>query len=195
MPKLLIHPFEAIVGERPKILILGSFPSVGSVNNGGYYGHSTNVFWKILADVLGRDDLRVENFWNGDDWPGIESAIRRGWERRYRLLREDSIALWDVARRVDREGNSSDASLSNVVANNVIDLLVHEKTIRTILFSGKTAAKLYSDLVRWRLIAFYPNRASEINLVVCPSTSGAHAIPYRKKLVAWRRAIREGLSR
>lgn len=45
------HGFGPVYDEKSRILILGSFPSVKSREEGFFYGHPRNRFWKILATV------------------------------------------------------------------------------------------------------------------------------------------------
>ena len=45
------HTFLPVYDENSKVLILGSFPSVKSREQGFYYGHPQNRFWKVLAAV------------------------------------------------------------------------------------------------------------------------------------------------
>ena len=47
----LSHTFEPVWNENSTVLILGSFPSVKSREEGFYYGHPRNRFWKVLAAV------------------------------------------------------------------------------------------------------------------------------------------------
>ena len=47
------HPFAPVFDSRSRILILGSFPSVRSREEGFYYGHPQNRFWRVLAAVYG----------------------------------------------------------------------------------------------------------------------------------------------
>lgn len=44
---MVTHPFAPVVDENCRTLILGSFPSVKSRENGFYYGHPQNRFWQI----------------------------------------------------------------------------------------------------------------------------------------------------
>ena len=44
-----VHPFGPVCDEHSKILILGSFPSVKSRENGFFYGHPQNRFWPVMA--------------------------------------------------------------------------------------------------------------------------------------------------
>jgi G:T/U-mismatch repair DNA glycosylase len=41
---MVIHPIEPIYDKSSKILILGSFPSVKSREEGFFYGHKQNRF-------------------------------------------------------------------------------------------------------------------------------------------------------
>lgn len=48
---MIIHPIEPVYDRYSEILILGSFPSVKSREEGFFYGHPQNRFWKILAAI------------------------------------------------------------------------------------------------------------------------------------------------
>lgn len=52
---MVTHPFAPVVDENCRTLILGSFPSVKSRENGFYYGHPQNRFWQMLAAVYAED--------------------------------------------------------------------------------------------------------------------------------------------
>ena len=49
---MIIHPIPPVYDKNSKILILGSFPSVKSRENGFFYGHPQNRFWKVAAAVF-----------------------------------------------------------------------------------------------------------------------------------------------
>ena len=49
---MITHPIEPIYNQKSKILILGSFPSVKSREEGFFYGHPQNRFWKVLAAIF-----------------------------------------------------------------------------------------------------------------------------------------------
>ena len=71
------HPFPPVVDKDCRILILGSFPSVKSREDGFFYGHPQNRFWRVLAGIFQED---------------VPSDIA---EKKALLLRHH-IALWDV---------------------------------------------------------------------------------------------------
>ena len=99
------HPAPRFRGFAPfirpdsRILVLGSFPSVKSREQGFYYGHPQNRFWKTLAAVF------------GDPVPFTIPEKKS-------LLARRRIALWDMAAECEIEG-SMDADLRNI---RVVDL-------------------------------------------------------------------------
>lgn len=146
------HGFEPIFDENSKILILGTMPSVKSREQGFYYGHGQNRFWKVLAGVTG-DRLPVS----------IE-------EKKAFLLR-NHIAVWDVVKKCDIVG-SSDASIKNAEANDIARLL-NDSNIVKIYANGQAAKKLYDKTSREKC---------GMDAVLLPSTSPANAAFSPEKL-------------
>lgn len=58
MSEFLTHPFEPFFDKDSKILILGSFPSIKSRQDGFYYQHPRNRFWPILETLF---NAKLEN--------------------------------------------------------------------------------------------------------------------------------------
>jgi hypoxanthine-DNA glycosylase len=114
---MLIHPFEPIVNENSRVLILGTFPSVKSRNFGFYYGHPQNRFWKLLAAIL------------GEQTPSTVDEKRQ-------LLLVHRLALWDVLASCKIDG-SSDASIREAVPNNIAGLTAEYGIERVICNGGK----------------------------------------------------------
>ena len=48
---MLIHPIKPVYDKDSRVLILGSFPSVKSREEGFFYGHPQNRFWKVTAAI------------------------------------------------------------------------------------------------------------------------------------------------
>ncbi len=153
MHELHFHNFEPIFDENSKVLILGTFPSVKSREQGFYYGHKQNRFWRVLADVL------------------LEPIPQTVEEKRVMLLK-NKIALWDVAASCEIVG-SSDSSLKNVKAND-IEKVLSVADIDQVFANGKTAARLYERML-------YPKTQKPI--VTLPSTSPANASYNFERLV------------
>ena len=78
MKQLQYHNIPPVYDSRSRLLILGSFPSVRSREEGFFYAHPQNRFWRVLAAVLGEDPPQTV-------------------EQKKRLLLAHGIALWDAA--------------------------------------------------------------------------------------------------
>lgn len=139
------HTLEPFYNNDSKILILGSFPSVKSREIGFYYSHPQNRFWKVLAHTFNEE---------------IPSSI----EEKKELLKRNKIALFDVCATCDIKA-SSDASIKNVVPNNLEEIFNNSK-IEVIAFDGKTAYNLYQK---------YFKDKYNVELISLPSTSPANA--------------------
>lgn len=120
------HTFEPVYDESSRILILGSLPSVKSREQGFYYGHPQNRFWKVLAGLL-----EVEE-------PGTI-------EEKKKMLLKNGIAIWDVLESCDIQG-SSDSSIKNPVAADIPGLLKKTK-IEKIYVNGNAAGKYYKKYI------------------------------------------------
>lgn len=120
------HTFEPVYDKNSKILILGSLPSVKSREQGFYYGHPQNRFWKVLAGLL--------------EWEEPTSI-----EEKKRMLLNNRIAIWDVLESCDIIG-SSDSSIKNPMPADIPGLL--ERTnITKVYVNGATAGKYYKKYI------------------------------------------------
>lgn len=158
---MLTHPISPVFDERSRVLILGSFPSVKSREQGFFYGHPQNRFWRVTAAVF--DDA-------------VPMTVP---ERRDFLLRH-GIALWDVIAACEITG-SSDASIRAAEVNDLRPIL-SAAAIRRIFVNGQTAAKLYH---RWT------EPVTGRPAAVLPSTSPANAAWTLERLTEAWRVIRE----
>lgn len=120
------HTFEPVYDEHSRILILGSLPSVKSRENGFYYGHPRNNFWKVLASLL-------------------HCTLPVSVEEKKAMLLANHIAIWDVIDRCEIKA-SSDSSIRNPVATDIPKLL-KETNIKRIYANGATAGKYYRKLL------------------------------------------------
>ena len=154
-----ITGFEPIVGESPKILILGTMPSVKSLECQEYYGFGRNQFWKIMGELFGFDR-------NAD------------YELRKARMAEKGIAIWDVISSCERNG-SLDQNIKNPEYNDIVGFIKTRPTIKKVILNGGTARDIYKR----RFLIFLP----EIEMVPFYSTSPASAISYQRKLEQWQR--------
>ena len=158
---MIVHPIPPVYDEHSRILILGSFPSVRSREEGFFYGHPQNRFWKVISAVFGEEPPHSID------------------DKRSLLLRKH-IALWDVLQSCDIEG-SSDASIKNAIPNR-IDMILDAADIETIYVNGKTAYKYYQR---------FTQPAVGRPAVCLPSTSPANAAWSLERLIAAYRTISE----
>jgi len=155
-----IRGFEPLTGSEPRVLILGTAPSVLSLEKGQYYAHPRNGFWRIMEALFsgGRP---------------LEYA------ERVEMLEQAGVALWDVLRQADRVG-SLDANIRRPVANDIAGLLRRHPSIRAAFFNGATAERLFATHV----FSTLPDNAPRVARL--PSTSPANAtISFALKLAAW----------
>ena len=156
----VIHPIAPVYDSGSRILILGSFPSVRSREQGFFYGHPQNRFWKTLAGVL-------------------ECEPPRTVQEKRAFLLAHGIALWDVIASCEIQG-SSDSSIRNAVANDLTPIL-QAAPIQRIFTNGKTAHRLF---VR------YLERELGREATCLPSTSPANAAWSQDRLnEAWREIL------
>lgn len=160
MGKMEVHPIPPVYDENSTILILGSFPSVKSREVGFFYGHPQNRFWKVMAEIMGEE-------------------VPEGTEAKRAFLLRNHVAVWDVIASCEITG-SSDASIKNVVANDLSKIL-ETADIKQIFVNGKTAEKMY---IKYTL----PVTGREA--ICLPSTSPANAAWSVEKLIGeWKKQI------
>ena len=119
------HEFDAFFDKDSRVLILGTIPSPKSREQGFYYGHPQNRFWKVLADVLDDD---------------VPQTVK---ERKDFLTRHN-MALWDVLESCEIKG-ASDVSIRNARPNDM-NRILQAADIRAIFATGAKAAQLYKKL-------------------------------------------------
>lgn len=156
---MICRSFEPIYTPQAQILIVGSMPSVKSLEQAQYYAHPRNAFWRILFDIF-------------------SEPLTLDYERKKALIRGHGLALWDAAAICEREG-SLDSDMHDVVYNDFSTLYEVCTDIRTVLCNGATAHSLF-------LKSGY---AGERRVVRMPSTSPAYTLPYEKKLALWKREL------
>ncbi|MCH5183804.1 MAG: DNA-deoxyinosine glycosylase [Oscillospiraceae bacterium] len=140
-----IHPIPPIYDASSRVLILGSFPSVRSREEGFFYAHPQNRFWKVLAAVFGE---------------GTPGTIE---EKKAFLLR-NGVALWDSIASCELHG-SSDSSITHATPNDLSPILRTCPAIR-IFTNGKTSDACYRRHI-------LPQTGVEATCL--PSTSPANA--------------------
>lgn len=150
---MIVHPIPPEYDSDSKVLILGSFPSVKSREQGFFYGHPQNRFWKVISAITNSD---------------VPGTI----EEKKALLKRNGIALWDTIKSCDIVG-SADSSIKNVVPNDLSVILDNSK-VKRIFVNGKTSKAYYDK---------YLKDKTGIDAVCLPSTSPANATTNLEKLI------------
>ena len=139
------HPFEPVFDERSQVLVLGTMPSPRSREEGFYYAHPRNRFWRVIAQLFD------------------EPLARTNEERIDQLLRHH-IALWDVLASCRIEG-AKDASIRDAMPNDLARI-VRAAPIKAVFCTGAAAAQAYRR---------HGEPETGIACVQLPSTSPANA--------------------
>lgn len=142
--KNIIHQFKPVYTSESRILMLGTMPSPKSREQGFYYGHPRNRFWKVVSDV--RNEKQPQSI------P----------EKKEFLIR-NNIALWDVLHSCDIAG-ADDNSIRNPVPND-INRILKNSDIKAVFATGKKAESLYKK---------YCLNDTGADIIVLPSTSPAN---------------------
>ena len=116
--------FPPVIGDDPKVLILGTLPGKPSLRIQQYYGNPRNAFWKIIYAL----------------W---DEPLDDTYEQRTIFLKAKQIAIWDVCHTAERK-SSLDADISAEVPNPLGTFLAEQPSIKLVTFNGQKAAKLYN---------------------------------------------------
>ena len=157
------HPFPPVVDAGCRILVLGSFPSVKSREEGFFYGHPRNRFWPMMAQLLG------------------EAQPQTVEQKRAMLLRH-GIALWDVIASCEIVG-SSDSSIRQAEPVDIRQITAVCR-LKRVYCNGAAAAKLYRR---------YLEPLVELPALALPSTSPANAAWSLPRLLQAWAPLGEGL--
>lgn len=163
--KISNHCFAPLSLPTSRLLILGSYPGVRSLEEIQYYAHPRNVFWDIMSEVIGFD--RKFRY--------LERAA---------ALQHAGIALWDVLYSCKRSGSlDSKIESPSIVINDFDSFFSDHQMIKAIVFNGAKAEKEF----RKRVIPAVADLVGSKQLLRLPSTSPAMAsMDYAKKLESWR---------
>jgi hypoxanthine-DNA glycosylase len=151
-----------VIGPRTRLVVLGSFPSVASLQAGQYYAHPRNQFWTILSALWGID-LRALPY-----------------RRRLAEVKRRGLGIWDVYASCRRDG-SLDSAIEDAQHNDLAGLRARAPGLRAIAHNGGESAR-----------AMAITRTLGLPVLRLPSTSPANASwSLERKLAAWRAAFAE----
>ena len=156
----LLQGLAPVVDAGTLLVVLGSFPSVASLQAQQYYAHSRNQFWPIVSALWGED------------------LVPLTYAQRIAAARERGLGIWDVYASCRRPG-SLDADIRDAVPNPLHELSARAPRLRAIAHNGGESAR------SMRL-----TRALGVPVLRLPSTSPANASwSFARKLAAWRAAF------
>ena len=161
-----VSSFPPQVGAGCKLLVLGTVPSLRSLEMRQSYAHPHNLFWPFMGVLYDA----------GPELPYAERIAR---------LKAAGVGIWDVLKDCHRPG-SLDSSIraDSAVPNDIPGLLEDYPTIRAIALNGGKAQQVFAR----RILPAIPSARSEaLAILALPSTSPANAsIPRDVKLDRWR---------
>ena len=149
-----------VISRRARLVILGSFPGVASLQARQYYGHPRNHFWPLLSAIWGVD------------------LVALPYRRRLAELRRRGLGLWDVYASCRRAG-SLDQAIEDAEFNDLASLRRRAPQLQLVAHNGGESARAMRHIVALGL----PVRK-------LPSSSPANASwSFERKLEAWRAAF------
>lgn len=162
--------FSPIVPTQPKVLILGTAPSVVSLEKSFYYAHPRNAFWPILADYFNQTADSIE--------------------AKKALCLENDILLWDVLSACERQG-SLDSAIKQPEPNDFETLFQTYPDLKAVLFNGKAAQNLFEKQVVKK-----QSLPEDLMFYSLPSTSPANAqLTFENKRVFWHKTLQQTLTK
>ena len=156
----VVHEIAPVFNEYSRVLLLGTIPSPKSRQQGFFYGHPQNRFWRVLAALF--------------DEPLPETI-----EEKRDLCLRHHLALWDVLSSCNIKG-ASDASITNAQPND-LSQIIKNAPIQTIITTGVKAGQLYHRLCE---------SVTGMPCSVLPSTSPANSrVSFSELCEAYRQAL------
>ncbi len=158
-----------LLAGHTRVVILGSFPGVRSLQLQQYYAHPQNQFWRLVFSVF-----------------SASSPIEyRGssYENNSKQLLSIGIGLWDVYAACEREG-SLDSAIRSAQLNDLASLHRLCPQLRAIAHNGGESFK-------------HARHTSQLGLPVhkLPSSSPANASwSFERKLAVWRDVLQPYLT-
>jgi hypoxanthine-DNA glycosylase len=164
----MLQGLPPLLGPNTRVLILGSFPGVRSLELQQYYAHPQNQLWRLVFSAL-----------------SVPSPIEyRGssYEIRSALLLKLGVGLWDVYAACEREG-SLDSAIQHAQPNDLASLRKRCPQLQAIAHNGAESYK-------------HAKHTMQLGLPVykLPSSSPANASwSFERKLQVWRSVLQPHL--
>jgi hypoxanthine-DNA glycosylase len=156
----LLQGLPPVIARHSRLVVLGSFPGVASLQAQQYYGHPRNHFWPLLSAIWGVDLVALPYA------ERIAAAELRG------------LGLWDIYACCRREG-SLDQAIQDAAFNDLTSLRRRAPGLRLVAHNGGESARAMKQVL-----------ALGLPVLRLPSSSPANASwSFDRKLSAWRAAF------
>ena len=149
-----------VITRQTRLIILGSFPGVASLQAQQYYGHPRNQFWPLLGAIWGLD------------------LVALPYAARLHALCQRGLGLWDVYSSCRREG-SLDQAIEDAEFNDLTSLKRRAPALHLVAHNGGESARAMKQI-----------QALGLPVQRLPSSSPANASwSFERKLAAWRTTL------
>ena len=165
---MMLQGLPPMVASNTRLLILGSFPSVKSLQMQQYYAHPQNQFWKLVFAAFSDDKLAVSRY----------EICASSYEKRSEKLLALGVGVWDVYGSCEREG-SLDSAIRNARVNDFAALKARCPQLVAIAHNGGESYKHAKHTM-----------ALGLPVYKLPSSSPANASwIFERKLDVWRAVV------
>ena len=164
--RVRVASFPPQVGAGCRVLVLGTVPSLRSLEMRQSYAHPHNLFWPFMGEIY-------------DAGPELAYA------ERIARLHAAGVGIWDVLKHCERPGSlDSSILVESEVANDIPGLLDEHPGIAAIALNGGKAQQVFARRIAPGIV---PSRRERLAILHLPSTSPANASISRDvKLERWR---------
>ncbi len=161
-PSPRLQGLPPVLGRATRLLVLGSFPGVASLQAQQYYAHPRNQFWPLLGALWGLDLAALP------------------YARRLAEARRRGLGLWDVYASCRREG-SLDQAIEDPELNDLASLRRRAPQLQCVAHNGGESARAMRHVA-----------ALGYTVLKLPSTSPANASwSFERKRAAWQAAFEQ----
>ena len=151
-----------VIARNSRLVVLGSFPGLASLQAQQYYGHPRNHFWPLVGALLDVD------------------LVALPYAQRLAQMRQRGLGLWDVYASCRREG-SLDSAIQAAVFNDLASLKRRAPALQLVAHNGAESAR-----------AMRHTRTLGVPVLQLPSSSPANASwSFERKRAAWRAAFQQ----
>jgi hypoxanthine-DNA glycosylase len=164
----MLQGLPPLLSPHTRVLILGSFPSVRSLELQQYYAHPQNQLWRLISNAL--------------SVPSPIEYCASSYEIRSGLLLQLGLGLWDVYAACERSG-SLDSAIQHAQPNDLASLRTRCPQLRAIAHNGGESYKHAKHTLQLGLPVYK-----------LPSSSPANASwRFERKLEVWQSVLQKYL--